>query len=87
MGHMKITQVMRNLSLIGQLGLSIAAPILMCLGAAYLAAEKLGIGLWIYLPALVLGLGSSFMTAYKVYLSATKDGKKKRRRAAFNKHY
>lgn len=78
---------MRNVSLIGQLGLSLATPVLLCLLCAYLMISRLGFGLWVYLPALILGLGASFMTAYKVYLSATRDRDGKRDRAAFNKHY
>ncbi len=78
---------MRSVSLIGQLGLSLATPVLLCLLCAYLMISRLGFGLWVYLPSLILGLGASFMTAYKVYLSATRDRDGKRDRAAFNKHY
>lgn len=81
------SQLIRHVSLIGQLGLSLATPVLMCLAAAYLLVTRLGFGLWIYLPALILGLGASFMTAYKVYLSVTRKREPERRRAAFNRHY
>lgn len=81
------SQCIRHLSLIGQLGLSLVTPVLMCLGAAYLLVTRLGLGLWVYLPAFILGLGASFMTAYKVYLSAMRRREPERRRAAFNRHY
>ena len=57
-------EILAQLTMLGQLGLSLATPILMCLGA-------------------------SFMTAYKVYLSVTNKEKKPRRgkeERSFNGH-
>ncbi len=80
--------LIRNISLIGQLGLSLVTPVLMCLLGGYFLVTRLGIGLWIYIPALILGLGASFMTAYKVYLSATRrKADEKKAPVAFNRHY
>ena len=76
---MKWNQIFAQLTLLAQLGLSLAMPLLMCLAGCYLLCTRLGIGLWIYLPGMILGLGASFMTAYKVYLSVTgKEQKPKR---------
>ena len=86
---MKWNEIFAQLALLGQLGLSLAMPILMCLGACYLLCTRLGIGLWVYLPGMILGLGASFMTAYKVYLSVTRRGKddgSSSRGPAFNEH-
>lgn len=82
-----LSRFMRNITLIGQLGLSLVTPVLMCLALCYLLTLRLGWGNWIYLPGFVLGLGASFMTAYKVYLSAVKKNGEKEKRAAFNRHY
>ena len=50
---------------------------------------RLNVGLWVYIPGMILGLGASFMTAYKVYLSVTGKQKKRERgenEVSFNKH-
>ncbi len=83
----ELTRIFRNLSLIGQLGLSLVTPLIMCLLGAYWLNTRAGVPLWIYVPALVLGLGSSFMTAWKVYLAAVCKNKKEEQRTAFNRHY
>ncbi len=82
-----LSRFMRNLSLIGQLGLSLVTPVLMCLAVCYLLTSRCGLGNWVYLPGFILGLGSSFMTAYKVYLSAMKKNPKEKEKTAFNRHY
>lgn len=75
--------------MVGQLGLSLVMPVLMCLAVCYLLVSKLGWGIWIYIPGFILGLGASFMTAYKVYLAEERRGRKDgdQRPAAFNRHY
>ena len=43
----------------------------------------------IYIPGFIMGLGGSFMTAYKLYLAIMKTQKKKKNREhekAFNRH-
>ena len=72
-------EILKQLTLLGQLGLSIATPILMCLAACYMLCTRMHAPLWIYLPGMILGLGASFMTAYKLYLSVEKKGKKRQR--------
>ena len=72
-------EILKQLTLLGQLGLSIATPILMCLAACYMLCTRMHAPLWIYLPGMILGLGASFMTAYKLYLSVEKKEKKRQR--------
>ena len=81
------SRFMRNLSLIGQLGLSLVTPVLMCLGLCYLLTSRLGLGNWVYIPGFLFGLGVAFMTAYKVYLSSVRKNGDRKERAAFNRHY
>lgn len=77
--------------MVGQLGLSLIMPLLICLFICYLITTRLNVGGWVYIPGFIMGLGSSWMTAYKVYLSVTKrEEKNKQRRGKdevyFNKH-
>ncbi len=51
-------QTLRNLTWLTQVGLSVATPLLLCLLAAWWACGHWGAPSWIYLPALVLGLGA-----------------------------
>ncbi len=86
---MKWNEIFAQLTLLGQLGLSLAMPLLMCLAACYLLCSRLHAPLWIYLPGMILGLGASFMTAYKMYLAVTRREKKRPRdpeEKSFNQH-
>lgn len=51
--------MLQNLSLLTQFGLSVASPLVLCLVGAAFAANRFGLGTWIYVPALVFGLGGS----------------------------
>ena len=75
--------------MVGQLGLSLVMPVLMCLAVCYLLTSNLGCGAWIYIPGFILGLGASFMTAYKVYLSEERRNREdgEHTPTAFNRHY
>ena len=86
---MKWNEILAQLTLLGQLGLSLAMPILMCIGACYLLCTRLNAPLWIYLPGMILGIGASFMTAYKIYLAVTRKEKGKPKNPderAYNRH-
>ena len=80
--------ISQRLVMIGQLGLSLLMPLLLCLGACYLLTSRLGLGLWIYLPGFIFGLGGSFMTAYKLWLSVNRKAHEEVEAAetAFNRH-
>lgn len=81
-------QFSQRLIMLGQFGLSLLMPLLMCLGICYLLISRLGLGLWIYFPGFLFGLGASFMTAYKFWLSVSAKEKKKGESEppAFNVH-
>ena len=75
------SRLIGQFAMVGQLGLSLLMPLLMCLFACYLLVSKLSVGVWVYIPGFILGLGASCMTAYKVYLSVVhKEEKKKLKR-------
>ncbi|WP_242835960.1 AtpZ/AtpI family protein [Butyrivibrio sp. FCS014] len=86
-----VSKLIGQFAMVGQLGLSLLMPLLMCLFACYLLVTKLSVGVWVYIPGFILGLGASWMTAYKVYLSVVhKEDKKKLKRdpneVNFSKH-
>ena len=83
--------ILRNLSLLSQMGISLAAPLLLCLFLCSWLNNRFMIGAWISIPGLIMGLGGSFMTAYKLYLSIMKTQKKTKKKSrenekAFNNH-
>lgn len=80
--------ISQRLVMIGQLGLSLLMPLLISLGVCYLLSTRLGLGLWIYFPGFIFGLGGSFMTAYKLWLSVKRKAEKESEdeSLAFNKH-
>ncbi len=86
----RMSEIFSQLAMIGQLGLSLIMPLLMCLFACYLLCSKLSVGEWVYIPGFILGLGGSMTTAYKVYLAVLhKESKKKsgnNKEISFNKH-
>ncbi len=87
----KMSEILGQFAMVGQLGLSLLMPLLMCLVACYLLCTKLSVGAWIYIPGFVLGLGGSMTTAYKVYLSVIhREEKRKKEKnnneVSFNKH-
>lgn len=55
-----------------QFGLSLVIPVLACVYGAWWLTEHTGVGGWVFIPALILGLGSSCMTWYKLYLANEK---------------
>ena len=86
-----VSKLIGQFAMVGQLGLSLLMPLLMCLFPCYLLVSKLSLPVWIYIPGFILGLGASMTTAYKVYLSVVqKEEKKKIKRnpneVYFSKH-
>ncbi len=70
--------------MVGQLGLSLLMPLLICLFICYVLITRLNLGGWVFIPGFFFGLGGSAVTAYKVYLSESRKaskGKKMKRGA------
>ena len=65
--HQILKECMENLALLTQLGVSIAVPPILCLLAANWLRGRLGLGLWIMIVALVLGLGGSASNVWKFW--------------------
>lgn len=77
-------EIIKYLPLVGQMGLSIIMPILLCVLLCYFLTSRCDLGLWVYIPGFILGIGASFMTCYKIYTNATKNDKKRRNKVGFN---
>ena len=83
------SKLMTQFAMVGQLGLSLVTPLLICIFACYMLTTKFGVGGWVYIVGFFFGLGGSFMTAYKVYLEVEKKNEKRKRsenEVNFNKH-
>ena len=83
-----LTDVLRNITMLTQFGLSFITPLLMCLAFCWWLVFRMNLGSWIFIPGFFFGLGGSFMVAYKLYLSITAKQKKeqKKTKISFNKH-
>ena len=64
--------------MVGQLGLSLIMPLLLCLFICWFMSSRLSVGSWVFIPGFFFGLGGSMMTAWKVYLSVTRKQEKEK---------
>lgn len=81
------SQIMRHLSLLSQLGLSLITPLILCLVLCWWAESRFHPGSWIYIPGFFFGLGGSAMTVYKMYRSIlVREEKNRTERTSFNDH-
>lgn len=84
-----ISEMMKNITLLTQLGLSLVTPLLVCLALCWWLCARVGLGGWVYIPGFFFGLGGSGMSAYKVYMTvigrAGREGKKDK--ISFNSHH
>ena len=82
--------IYKNVLMLSQLGLSFITPLLLCLALCWLLTDKAGVGGWVYILGFFFGLGGSFMTAYKFYLSTVRqeemDKCLKKKKFSSNKH-
>lgn len=70
---------MQYLTWLTQLGLSLATPIILCLLGAWWLREKFALGSWIFIPAIILGVGgaiSSFASFAKYFLKKANNNDK-----------
>ena len=84
----KWSDLLKNLTLLTQLGLSLVTPLLMCIALCWWLNTKHGVGGWVYLPGFFFGLGGSGMTAWKLFQSVDKreKEKEKKKKLSFNDH-
>lgn len=82
------SEIIKNLTMLSQLGLSFITPLLLCLAACWWLNVYIGVGGWVYILGFFFGLGGSFTVAYKLYLSVMSRQKKeeKKKKVFFNRH-
>lgn len=84
------SEIMQNLLLLSQFGLSLAAPLLLCLFFCHYLVARWQVGAWAYIPGFFFGLGGSFTTAWKLYRRecerTEQEEKEKETRIASNDH-
>lgn len=83
-------EILKQITLLSQLGLSVLMPLLICLGICAFITSKTNVGGWIFIPGFIMGFGSSFMTAYKFYMAVIKKNEKdteRKEKVSFNKHF
>ena len=74
------SEILRNVTMLSQLGLSFITPLLLCLALCWFIISKTGVGVWVYIPGFFFGMGGSATVAYKFYLSINKQQKKKHKK-------
>ena len=83
----KWNDIAKNLALLTQFGLSLITPLLLCLGICWYLENHGGLGGWVYIPGLILGLGGSGTYAWKFWRSVEgKQAKKPKKGISFNRH-
>ena len=63
---MKNRSVFAALAMITQFGISVITPILLCILAASWLRGRFGLGDWVVLVGVLLGVGSSFLSMMKL---------------------
>lgn len=87
-----VAQALEDLIWVTQLGLSLMMPLLLFMGLCYWLTTAQGVGSWVYIPGLVLGIGagcSSFWSFWKLVQSrnAQKEKQKEKKQViSFNQH-
>ena len=80
-------ELVKNMTLLTQLGLELISPLLVCLGICWWLTAKIGLGGWVFLPGFFFGLGGSFAVAKKLYETTMKrEEKEKKPGTSFNRH-
>ena len=74
------SEILRNVTMLSQLGLSFITPLLLCLALCWFITSRTGVGGWVYIPGFFFGMGGSAIVAYKFYLSVNKQEKKKHKK-------
>ena len=83
------SKISTQLAMIGQLGLSLIMPLLICIFFCYYLNSRFSVGIWVYIPGFFFGLGGSMTTAYKIYQDIDKKLEKPKRdkdEVSFNRH-
>ena len=75
----KTADIGKNLALVTQMGIMILAPVGLCMFAASALIKKYGLGDWVMIIAILLGISAGFLNIYKIlrnYFESGNNGKK-----------
>ena len=62
----KTVDIGKNLALVTQMGIMILAPAGLCMFAASALIKKYGLGDWVMIIAILLGISAGFLNIYKI---------------------
>lgn len=79
-------KMLQDIIWVSQLGLNLIMPLLLCLGGCWWLCTRMGVGLWLYIPGFLLGMASSWSSAWRFYRLTQKRAREGERSAAFNQH-
>lgn len=79
-------KLLRRLTMLTQLGLSVVAPPLLLIWLAIVAQRRWGVGLWATPVAIVVGLISSACGVYEFYRSVMRERRGDEPPASFDQH-
>ena len=71
-------KVMTDIVYVGQLGLDMVVPVILCLGVSYYLHKYLHVGAWVFVPGLILGLGGGAMSFKRFYYRIVMKGTRRR---------
>ena len=84
-----LREALNNISVYGQMGFTIVVPpVLLCLLGSWLR-RKFGLGYWVILVAIIVGLLSAFTTIYRIcmdFLAKNTKDDGKNRKISYRKH-
>jgi hypothetical protein len=84
-----LREALNNISVYGQMGFTIVVPpVLLCLLGSWLR-RKFGLGYWVILVAILVGLLSAFTTIYRIcmdFLAKNTKDDSKNRKISYRKH-
>ena len=75
-----LTDIIKQLTLLTQFGLSLVTPLFMCLGLCWWLCSRFSLGVWVYIFGFFFGMGGSGMVAYKLFLSETRRQEKEKKK-------
>lgn len=82
-----IFKALEDLVWLTQLGLDLLLPLVVCLGGCWWAVNHWDWPMWLYLPAILLGLGAGAQNFWRFAKARLKRAKKEApRRIGFNTH-
>ena len=74
----ELNKLMTGIFYVGQLGLDLIMPVILCMLLAWFLDSKFGFGLFVFLPALVIGIAAGVTNFKKFYHKMVMKDVKKR---------